>query len=354
MITPKSANMPISDYCAAMERGEIRINHAYQRSDKVWPPAAKSYLIESIVLGYPVPNIYHDNITNVQTGRSVREIIDGQQRSRTIKDYRDGKFKLSGPKIHDDLKGRFYADLGDEHKQNFLSYVLSIDMFSGASPPEIRQVFRRMNSYTVPLNPEEMRHATFQGDFKWFIASVAEDYQETLKSYNVLTEKSLTRMQDIKLLTECAHAFTHGVRTTNKNGLYALYEQFDEVFSEVDEYTKAFSYALEHLQTFDNIPETNLAKPYIAYAIVVALLSHCRDIPGFENPYDQGVDIEPELVKQNLEILSEALELDEDELEDSPFRDFVEACSARTNVRDQRETRVRWFMRAFEEDLSNL
>jgi hypothetical protein len=354
MISPTSANMPISDYCAAMERGEIRINRAYQRSDKVWPPAAQSYLIESIILGYPVPKIYHDNITNLQTGRSVREIIDGQQRSRTIKDFREGKFRLSGPKIHDDLKGRYYDDLEDEHKQSFLTYVLSIDMFSGARPPEIRQVFRRMNSYTVPLNPEELRHATYQGDFKWFIASVSEDYQETLKSFNILTEKSLTRMQDLKLLTECAHAFAHGVRTTNKNKLDGLYEEFDETFAEVDLYESAFSYALSHLQTLDNIPETNLAKPYIAYAIIVALLSHRRDIPDLENPYDQGEDLNAELIKQNLERLSEALELDEDELEDSAFADFVGACSARTNVRDQRETRIRWFMRAFEEDLSDL
>ena len=39
----------------------------------------------------------------------------------------------------------------------------------GATPDQIRETFRRINSYTVPLNPEEHRHAVFQGDFKWFM-----------------------------------------------------------------------------------------------------------------------------------------------------------------------------------------
>lgn len=354
MIQPSPANVNVSDYCAAMERREIRINSSYQRSDKVWPDAAKSYLIESIVLGFPIPKIYHHSITNIATGRTVREIIDGQQRSRTIKDYFDGKFPMAGSQIEPRLRGRVYADLEDDDKAAFLTYMLPIDMFGAITAHQVRQIFRRMNSYTVPLNPEELRHATFQGQFKWFIAEIAERYQETFKEFNILTEKALVRMQDVKLLTECAHALAHGVRTTNKISLNRLYEEYDDTFDQRGDYEEAFDYALSHLQTFAFIAEGNLAKPHIVYSLLLALLSHKIEIYELANEYDEGQDINPEIVRENFSTLSEAMELDDEDLEDSPYAEFVAASSARTNVKDQRETRIRWMMRALEQDITDL
>lgn len=354
MIQPSPANMNVSDYCTAMERREIRINSSYQRSDKVWPDAAKSYLVESIVLGFPIPKIYHHSITNITTGRTIREIIDGQQRSRTIKDFLDGRFAVTGPQIEERLRGRFYSDLEDDDKAAFLTYMLPIDMFGSITPHQVRQIFRRMNSYTVPLNPEELRHATFQGEFKWFIAEIAERYQETFKEFNILTEKALVRMQDVKLLTECAHALAYGVKTTNKNSLNQIYERYDGAFPQRSDYEVAFDYALEKLQALPTIAEGNLAKPHIVYSLLVALLSHRMDIPDLENEYDEGEDIDPDVVQQNFVALSDAMELDDDDLEDSPYAEFVSASSARTNVKDQRETRIKWMMRALEEDITDL
>ena len=53
-----STSYTVADYCAAMTNGEIIVNRDYQRSDKVWPPAARSYLIESILLDYPIPKLF--------------------------------------------------------------------------------------------------------------------------------------------------------------------------------------------------------------------------------------------------------------------------------------------------------
>ena len=50
--------------------------------------------------------------------------------------------------------GRLYVDLSDDHKSTFLNYGLSFDLITAASESEVREVFRRMNLYTVPLNPE--------------------------------------------------------------------------------------------------------------------------------------------------------------------------------------------------------
>jgi len=47
----------IAEYCDQMKAGSIVVNRDYQRTDTVWPPAARSYLIETILLGYPIPKI---------------------------------------------------------------------------------------------------------------------------------------------------------------------------------------------------------------------------------------------------------------------------------------------------------
>jgi hypothetical protein len=53
-----SSNMTVSEYCQQMKEYKIIVNHDYQRSGKIWPPAAKSYLIDTLILGFPIPKIY--------------------------------------------------------------------------------------------------------------------------------------------------------------------------------------------------------------------------------------------------------------------------------------------------------
>lgn len=351
MPTPTPTHMTVADYCVAMERKEIKVNSNYQRSDKVWPPAAQSYLIESIILGFPMPKIYLHSVTDLRTRRTTRDIIDGQQRSKAILDYFQDKFVLSSKVATEDLKGRRYSDLDEGWQGKFLTYLISIDLFTGIEDHEVRDIFRRMNSYTVPLNPEELRHATYQGDFKWFINDLAQDFQDTLKKRKVLTEKAIVRMQDAKLLTEVSHAMDVGIRTTNKLSLNAIYAKYEEDFEEEGEFREALEYANGILNDLEVITNSNLNRAYIIYSMILAAVSHKREIPGLPNEWDEGEDVDYDMVAQNLIMLSDAMDLDEEDLADSPFEEFVLACSERTNVKDQRETRTRWFMRAFEEPL---
>jgi hypothetical protein len=84
MITTQPTNMTIAEYCASMDRKEVIVNKNYQRSDQVWPHAARSFLIESILLGFPIPKIYLHSKTDLKTRKTIKEIVDGQQRSRAI------------------------------------------------------------------------------------------------------------------------------------------------------------------------------------------------------------------------------------------------------------------------------
>jgi hypothetical protein len=229
MVQTVQSPLTIADYCAAMDRNEIAPNYEYQRSDKVWPPAARSFLIETILLGFPLPKIFLFQKTDLKSKKTIKEIVDGQQRSKAIYEFFNNKLTLSKRSEILEARGKIYDQLDDGLKGRFLNYPLSIDLFVSVSPAEIRQAFRRLNSYTVPLNPEELRHADYQGDFKWFVYQLTRDYEETMLQLGIF-EKSR--------LYECRIQALRGVdafiptrhRTTKAKDLNTLYRDFEKSF----------------------------------------------------------------------------------------------------------------------------
>jgi hypothetical protein len=338
-------NFTAADYCQALDRGEIIVNREYQRSDKVWPPAARSYLIETMLLGYPMPKLSLYQVTDVKTKKTFKEIVDGQQRSMAILDFYKNQLRLSSSLETEDVAGRTYAELDDEYKQRFLDYRLSLDIFVSTTPEEVREVFRRMNSYTIPLNPEEHRHASFQGQFKWFIYHLARRFDESFVRIGLFGPKQLVRMADTKLLTEICHALLYGIETTSKSKLDKLYKECDKTFPQEEEHGSRVSGALDQLLEWPAVHGGALMKPHIAYSLILAMIHMRHPVsslqPVFNSP---GLsEFNKELILGNLTQLAAALD-NPDGFAD--YEEFVTACSSRTNVRAQRELRFTWLCKA--------
>lgn len=345
MIQTVQSPLTVADYCAAIDRHEIAPNNEYQRSDKVWPPAARSFLIETILLGYPIPKIFLFQKTDLKSKKTVKEIVDGQQRSKAIHDFFHNKLSVSTRSQLEALRGTIYDNLDDEMKGRFLNYQLSIDLFVSVLPADIREAFRRLNSYTVPLNPEELRHADYQGDFKWFIYRLTRAYEEPILKLGVLSEKQIVRMQDTKLFAECVHAFLYGIKTTRAKNLDDLYKGFDKTLPQGEVIEYRIKQAMIFIVDIPEIHQGPLMKPYVFYSLLLAV-SHALD------PIDMLMDVftpatpftfQRDIVVTNLTTLAEALET---ETPEHRFKSFVDACSSKTNVETQRKLRVEWFGRA--------
>jgi hypothetical protein len=266
MVQTVQSPLTIADYCAAMDRNEIAPNYEYQRSDKVWPPAARSFLIETILLGFPLPKIFLFQKTDLKSKKTIKEIVDGQQRSKAIYEFFHNKLTLSKRSEIVEARGKTYDQLDDELKGRFLNYPLSIDLFVSVSPAEIRQAFRRLNSYTVPLNPEELRHADYQGDFKWFVYRLTRDYEETMLQLGIFGEKQIVRMQDTKLFAEWMHSFLHGIKTTKAKDLNTLYRDFEKSFPQGEAIRTRIDNAMTFIVELPEIHKSALMKPHIVYS----------------------------------------------------------------------------------------
>ena len=351
-----ASNISIAEYCEDMQDGKVIANPEYQRSDKVWPSQAQSFLIETILLGFPIPKIALNQILDLKSRQVIREIVDGQQRSRAIFNFFQGRLKLSRAIELEEAKGCAFDDLSDDLKSAFLTYPLTYDLFTNTTPADVREVFRRINLYTVPLNPEEQRHAVFQGSFKIFIYHLSRVFSQPLSLMGVLSDKQIVRMQDAKLFTEISHACLNGITTTSKASLNALYAQKDKSFPEGPSLEMAFTYAIDRLLTMNDLHGTPLMKPYQFYALTLALmhLQFPQEKLQALYPVESPVNFDPITAIRNLSILADALETDdaEDAAEDDEeddfenFNEFVLASTSRTNVASQRATRFMWMCKA--------
>jgi hypothetical protein len=339
--------MTIADYCAAMERREIVTNNEYQRSDQVWPPVARSFLIETILQGYPIPKIFLFQRIDLKSKKTIKEIVDGQQRSKAIFDFFTNNLRLSRRTQLELVGGKTYDELDDDLKGRFLNYQLSIDLFVSVMPSEIRETFRRLNSYTVPLKPEEKRHSEYQGAFKWFVYRLTRDYEEAFLKMGVLSEKQIVRMQDAKLVSELVHAFLHGITTTNSASLDNLYRVKDKEFPEEPALRERFDKTMDFLISLPEIHDSPLMKPHVFYSLFLAVshtLQPCAALQEVFAPPDPFV-FDRDIALTNLTAQAQALELEEETLE-KKFQPFVAASTARTNVESQRKGRVEWLGKA--------
>lgn len=328
----------VVEYCQQMERGDITVNRDYQRSPEVWPFQAQSYLVETMLLGFPIPKLTLYQRTDLRSRTTLKEIVDGQQRSLAILDFFQDRLRLSPRSV---FGARLMSQLDDDVQQRFVEYQLSVDLLINATDEEIRQLFRRINSYTVPLNAQEERHATFQGEFKWFVVDLTEQYSQTLKELGVFSEQQLSRMADAGLFSELVLAMRSGIQTGGKGALSKLYASLDEEFADAAATHARVESTMNQVLAWEPLHRTALMKPYNFYALFLATTHAMDPLPALQNvfPRAEASDVQGPRVLEGLSRLATVVE----EPERHPdLREFWEAGSSATNTRRQRRIRIEW------------
>ena len=212
--------------------GQLKLQPEFQR-EGVWPKAAKSYLIDSILNGRPVPPIYMQRTTSVQTGRSEFAVIDGQQRIRAVKEFVDDTFGLSElgeGSVAAAYQNKKFSSLPPDMQQRLWNFDFVVQELSGYSTPEIQDIFARINKYVVRLSKQELRHAQKAGKFKDFVERIAKWPFWRLR--RVFTGAQLARMRAAEFAAEIAILLIEGGPQDKKNAIDLYYHKYTDRFAE--------------------------------------------------------------------------------------------------------------------------
>ncbi len=141
----------------------------FQRID-VWDKKHQSELIESVLMGIPIPLIYLFEDEN-----GIRQIIDGKQRITALKRYLEGQFSLTSLTMLPQLSGKKFDDIPPVLQAKLEDYQLHCYVIQPPTPELVKfNIFERVNRGGVNLNKQEMRHALYQGKSTELIRLIAE------------------------------------------------------------------------------------------------------------------------------------------------------------------------------------
>ena len=123
------------------------------------------------------------------------------------------------------FEGKNFADLTEDQRDMFYSYTVLVDVIRNANRSDILQMFRRMNAFTLPLNPAEKRHSEFFGEFKDWINIILDRYGAIFIDWNILSSRQIVRMADAEFVTDIALAIDEGIVSTSPQKLASLYKK---------------------------------------------------------------------------------------------------------------------------------
>lgn len=174
-----------------LENDEIDLMPEFQRSMDLWNETQKSQLIESLLLGLPLPSFYFSE--DVKSSKWL--VVDGLQRLCTFKDFIVKKtLSLTGLEFLDYYEGKRYNDLSREEKRKISGAKINFYVIEKQTPSNVKfLIFKRVNTGGLVLTPQEMRHALNQGVPARFIEKLSKVEAFKKATCNIIKTR---RMED--------------------------------------------------------------------------------------------------------------------------------------------------------------
>ena len=179
------------------EHKELDMKPPFQRNP-VWVTRQKSFLIDTILNKYPIPEIYMQETAD-EMGNVKYIIVDGQQRIRSVLDFIDGKFSMD-EKESPDFYGTDFNGLTIEQKKAFFQYNFVVRILPDVNDVELRAIFQRLNKNVVALNKQELRQATYSGPFIRLMNTISD--KEVFSKIGLFTPNDVRRMLDVEYISE--------------------------------------------------------------------------------------------------------------------------------------------------------
>lgn len=189
------------------DEGKINLNPPYQRRF-IWSLKDQQILIQSILRGYAIPNIFLFEQKN-----DVFDMVDGQQRTRTILAFVENQFKT--------IIGSTYNTIKD--KNSFDKYKIPVTIIEEIQQDEsIEEFYSLVNKSGIHLNRPELKKAEyFDTNFLKLITELSNNHE--FQSLDLFTELTSRRMNDLDFVSELVAYLIDGI-SDKKNKVDKVFE----------------------------------------------------------------------------------------------------------------------------------
>lgn len=216
-----------------IHHNEIDMQPEYQRNERIWSLKDRARLIESILLGLPIPVFYFAEKNKPDSEESYWIVIDGLQRTTTLYDFMAGEFKLQHLERRFDLNGKSFEGLSRIEQRRIREYQIHghLIQISDDSDEMVRELFQRINTSGKNLSYQEIRSALYPGSTNQFLKHVAK----STEFQNATTLKiNPDRMLDLEFILRALSYIYLGY----ENFDYKKYDDFlCQTLRELNEFT---------------------------------------------------------------------------------------------------------------------
>ena len=322
----------VAQYYQWYKQQSLELAPPFQRKP-VWSMRNKSYLIDTILNNLPIPEVYTQVKTDKE-GNTKYVVVDGQQRIRALLEFIEGEYSLLEDESQT-YREKEFKDLPDGIKQEFWNYPIVTRELQTNSLEEVKEVFRRLNKYVVPLNDQELRNATYGGHFISLVNHIA-DKDDFWAENKIVTPNDIKRMIDAEFISELFIGMMHGIQQKNQTNIDGFYKMYDQSFPEKDEKRKEFE-SVENMITGifgDDLVKTRWHGKPDFYSLFLAMYELYKI---YHFPQDRY-----ELIKNRL--INFAVDVDNTKNSDKPTKDtlvlgYVESAEKQTTNKNSRQQR---------------
>ena len=234
-----ASNKKIRELITLVKEGKLIPRPEFQRR-LVWTRDDKNRFIDTILRGYPFPEIYlADGEINLETGEGTQLLVDGLQRVNTIVQYFGGDKELKLTTVP------AYNDLEQTEKQDFLLYDFAVRDLGSISRNEIIEVFKRLNATKYSLLDIEVSNAVYGGELKKFAETIAE--APLFQKHSVFNVTDYKRMGDLRYCLTIIATLMAGY--FNRDDIFEeLLDRYNDDFPRRDEYNSRIQKVLEFIE----------------------------------------------------------------------------------------------------------
>lgn len=228
-----------------MERGDLILNPEFQRR-LVWNADHKEYFLETILKGYPFPEVYFaDRDIDEETVSCKTVVVDGQQRLSTIQQYIKGCLDVKYKRI------KPYNELTDEEKKAFLYSTVVVRDLGNLSDDQLKEIFKRINSVSYALNAMEINNALYNGDFITTAKLIAD--KMTNCEFDFFKKGEYERMKDVEYVLTIMSTIELGAYFTNNKEVESFVKKYDDSYNNKNQMISSFEAVIKVIcsLTFD-------------------------------------------------------------------------------------------------------